>query len=261
MSRFAFISFVFITTLINCTYETAEPVFECSESDLTLQVLNFTETNCGQNDGSVELEVMGGTAPYQYQILNGNTQSGNSFLGLAAGNYTFKVVDSKKCEQSVSIDINNIDGVTISSIDQENTTCGKTTGSITINAELGKKPYEYKISDAEYQSSNVVSNLSNGEHTVFVKDANDCEFSETVLISTGISYKDTIESIISMNCTISGCHNGSIFPDFRTFATIQSRAASIKLKTGNRTMPQGRTLTQNQIDQIACWVDDGAPNN
>ena len=261
MSKSVILPFIFLVLITNCTYETAVPVFDCEDSDLAFQVLSLTEANCGQSDGKVVLEAMGGSPPFQYQILNESVQSDNSFFELSAGNYIFMVIDSKKCEQSISVDINNVDGVTITSIDQENTTCGESSGSVTVNADLGKQPYEYKLDDANFQSNNVFSNLSNGAYEVFVKDANDCEFSQTVLISSGISYKDTIASIISTNCAISGCHNGAVFPDFRTIATIQSKAASIKLKTGNRTMPQGRTLTQDQIDQLACWVDDGALNN
>ncbi|MCX8489943.1 MAG: 2-polyprenyl-6-methoxyphenol hydroxylase, partial [Cyclobacteriaceae bacterium] len=71
-----------------------------------------------------------------------------------------------------------------------------------------------------------------------------------------------IKPIIDTNCAISGCHvSGGIRTDLSQLSVIQSSASSIKTRTGNKSMPIGRTLTQAQIDQIACWVDDGALNN
>ena len=76
-----------------------------------------------------------------------------------------------------------------------------------------------------------------------------------------VSFETDIAPIIENNCAISGCHGGNISPDLRNFSTIQARANRIKIRTQNRTMPRGRSLTQMEIDQIACWVDGGALDN
>jgi uncharacterized membrane protein len=52
-------------------------------------------------------------------------------------------------------------------------------------------------------------------------------------------------------------------PNLSTFANIKAAAAGVKNRTSARTMPpRSRTpLTQEQIDAIGCWVDDGAQEN
>ena len=86
-------------------------------------------------------------------------------------------------------------------------------------------------------------------------------FGENLCDPQTTTYSGVIQGIIASNCAISGCHDGSISPDLTTFNTIQSRASRIKARTANGSMPRGRTLTQTEIDLIACWVDDGALEN
>lgn len=78
---------------------------------------------------------------------------------------------------------------------------------------------------------------------------------------SGISFEDTIKPIIEENCAIAGCHNGSQNPDLRSFTEITSNKERIRIRTSQRSMPLGRTLTQAQIDAIECWVEQGALNN
>ena len=79
-----------------------------------------------------------------------------------------------------------------------------------------------------------------------------------------ITFSDVIKPIIDTNCAVSNCHvsGPSFLPDFTNFTTIQSYANAIKERTATRDMPRGgRALTNKQIAQIACWVDNGAQNN
>ncbi len=79
---------------------------------------------------------------------------------------------------------------------------------------------------------------------------------------TGVNWSATISPIISNSCAIAGCHvPGTGRQNFLDLATVQANASEIKIRTGNRTMPQTGTLTADQISQIACWVDDGAVDN
>ncbi len=80
-----------------------------------------------------------------------------------------------------------------------------------------------------------------------------------------VSYADDIRPILDTNCQISGCHgsNGGI-PDFSTYEAVSANAANIKSRTGNETMPpasSGKSLSTDEIQMIADWVDDGAQNN
>ena len=77
-----------------------------------------------------------------------------------------------------------------------------------------------------------------------------------------VTYSETIKPLMDTSCRLPTCHiPGTEAPPFSDFATIQALSASIKVRTGNRSMPLQGSLTQTQIDQIACWVDSGALNN
>jgi len=73
------------------------------------------------------------------------------------------------------------------------------------------------------------------------------------------SYANDIEPIIATNCL--SCHSGTQFPDLRTYQGVSNNAGIVKTQVVNRTMPIGGSLTNDEIDLIACWVDNGAPNN
>jgi uncharacterized membrane protein len=81
----------------------------------------------------------------------------------------------------------------------------------------------------------------------------------------GVSFTDTIDPIISMNCAVSGCHvNGNQLPALETYEQIAANAETVKGKTSNGTMPppaSGISLSQEEINVIACWVEAGAPQN
>ena len=80
-----------------------------------------------------------------------------------------------------------------------------------------------------------------------------------------VSYADDIRPILDTNCQIAGCHGSDPnTPSWATYATVSANAAAIKTNTGNKTMPpasSGRSLTDEEIQKIADWVDDGAQNN
>ncbi len=125
----------------------------------------------------------------------------------------------------------------------------------------GTEPYQYRINEGSYSSSHEFTGLSRGTYNLVVADASGCEVTQQVRIRSGVSFAASIKPIIEKSCAINDCHNGSQYPDFRVFKNIQDNAINIKELTADGTMPQEGTLTQNEINLIACWVDDGAPDN
>lgn len=84
-----------------------------------------------------------------------------------------------------------------------------------------------------------------------------------------VSYLEDIKPILQSKCAISGCHNGSLGADrdWTNFAVFQENAqhGNVKNFVVNRIMPPATSpnggLSQDQINAIACWIDDDAPNN
>lgn len=147
------------------------------------------------------------------------------------------------------------------------TVTGKSTGSIEVNATGGTSPLMYSIDETNFQTSSTFANLSAGNYTVTVKDANDCTGGTTAVIDEvpEVSYSQDIRPIIDANCQRSGCHGSMAgIPDWSTYDAIKSKASLIKTRTSEKSMPppsSGVSLNSDQIQLIADWVDQGAPNN
>lgn len=83
------------------------------------------------------------------------------------------------------------------------------------------------------------------------------------------TFADDIQPIIQTKCAISGCHNGDMGPDLNwtDFQQFHKRVASglVKYRVTHRIMPPSFSpegpLTQEQINAIACWSDQGALHN
>lgn len=143
------------------------------------------------------------------------------------------------------------------------TPCGEEKGSITVSASGGEGSYQFQLDGGSFQNEAIFNEVAQGDHTITVKDANDCVTDVQATVMTGVVFSDIV-SIIKTNCAISGCHDGSNSrPNFKEDATIKSRASSIKDRTSNKVMPpssSGITLTDEEIALLACWADDGAPD-
>jgi SprB repeat len=243
-----------------CTYNNIEPPVDCSSEGPSLDLIEVGDADCNQQNGFIQVAATGGTGSYQFKLNEEPFQDEKAFSGLGAGTYLITLKDGNTCEQAMSVNVLNKDGVNVS-LSGTVAGCKESDGSITAESEGGEAPFLYKIGDGNFQDNNVFDNLSAGNYTITIKDNTGCETNQSIKLHSGISFNDEIKPIIENSCAINSCHNGNQFPDFRQFNNIQSNAAKIKELTGNKTMPDEGTLTQNQIDAIACWVDDGALAN
>lgn len=223
-------------------------------------------SDCVASDGSITASASGGKEPYQFSLNGSAFQSNAGFVNLGAGEYSLTVKDASGCEKSVGGIVLTIPG---SSINFTATTlesgCKSGEGSLTINATGGSGDYSYRIDNADFVSSPVFDGLTAGNKSVTVRDNGDnCSITKSINVLSGTSYTSDIQPIIEASCAVSGCHvTGGAAPFTLTaIASAQNHAAAIKTATANGSMPKsGTPLTQAQKDLIACWVDDGAPNN
>lgn len=130
-------------------------------------IASHTPISCNGGTSLMTINAIGGQGPYQYSINNGAYNFSNTFPALNAGTYTIKVKDAIGCSveneyviaQPTALTANtNVEGQTV-----------------TINAQGGTAPYEYSLDQINFQSNNIFTNLSPGQHPIFVKDVNGCE--------------------------------------------------------------------------------------
>lgn len=145
-----------------------------------------TNTNCGANTGAINAIGSGALGPYTYSLDSSTFQASGIFTDLTAGIHNLVVQGAGGCPNSVTVNILNSDGPTIT-LTQTNATCGNNSGTITANVTGGIAPYQYSISGSisyPYQTGNFFTGLVAGTYTLTVKDAANCINSALVTIAT-----------------------------------------------------------------------------
>ena len=243
-----------------CEEETMDSPPDCSEKPVVLELVSLEDATCNATDGTIVVAASGGSGTYRFLVNGGQPQPEATFDGVAAGTYEITALDENNCADTLEVSVKNKDGVNMA-VELSAAGCKTSNGVVTILATDGVPPYEYRVGEGAFGTNNSFAGLSPGEYNVQVRDANGCSVSQSVLVSSGVSYETDISPIVRNNCAVSGCHNGTQAPDLRTFKGVHDNAANVKKLTQDGTMPLNGSLTQEQIDKIACWVDDGAPAN
>ncbi|MEO5675098.1 MAG: T9SS type A sorting domain-containing protein, partial [Chitinophagales bacterium] len=144
--------------------------------------LSTTKTNvscAGANDGSIDLTVSGGTAPYTYSWSDGaSTQDRNN---LGAGTYTVTVNDAGNCSNTTSATITEPMPLIASETHTNVTTNGGSDGSIDVTVTGGTTPYTYTWSNGT--STQDLNNLTAGTYILTITDAHGCKTSLSVTIT------------------------------------------------------------------------------
>ena len=147
---------------------------------LTATVTKTNETYNDADDGTANLNVIGGTPAYSYLWSNGANSS--SITGLAPSNYTVTITDSKACiiNQSVSIAPVNCLNISMTSSHTDITYNGLNNGTASVNPSGGQSPYSFSWSNGASGSS--INDLAEGDYTVTVLDNIGCQLIETITI-------------------------------------------------------------------------------
>ena len=144
---------------------------------LAPQLISTTDVKCkGDLTGEAEASATGGTAPYSYQWNDPANQTAARAINLAAGDYVVTVTDARGCAAQLSVSINEpANELTASLAFKQNVSCyGASDGSATVTPSGGTSPYTYQWNDPNNQTTASATNLSAGQYSVTVTDANGC---------------------------------------------------------------------------------------
>jgi len=259
------ISVLFFIILFSCDSNEETPDFDCANSTLQISLVQKKDlASCAFNNGELEVSANSGFPPYSFSI-NGKAQASSVFKSLSAGSYAIVVFDSKKCSDTLSVEIENFEStLTATAIATQNSMCLNPNGTILIRPK-GAAPFTFRINNGISSGDSVFNNLSHGTYSVFVRDSKNCSYTFTTPVpraNTGVSWSTQIKPIVDTSCAKSGCHvAGTGRIDLTKFSVVKSNALQIKTRVGNKSMPFDGTLPADEIQLITCWVDDGALEN
>lgn len=170
-----------------------------------------TNLTCnGDNSGSIHLTAAGGDNSWYKYSLNGVAwQSSSNFNNLSAGIYTIYVKDAMCCiKQGNSVTITQPTPIDIASPNITLASCGNADGAMLASATGGTGALTYSINGSTYQSSGSFTSLYGGTYTLYVKDANGCINTKSVVIGNTTSPSLTLQSYTNVSCN--GGNDGTI---------------------------------------------------
>lgn len=68
------------------------------------------------------------------------------------------------------------------------------------------------------------------------------------------SFSSSVKPLFQSYCV--SCHS-----NYSTYSQISFSASSIRTAIINGSMPKGTSLSEEQKNNIVCWIDGGKPNN
>ncbi len=181
--NFKSISFLFflligLLTFTSCEKENIDNLVN-EEDDTTSEVVvcNFSGSISQSAEGTLMVNISGGTEPFNYEWSTDETTS--SITVNTDGTYSVTVTDSEGCTFLAEITISIDDPCMSFAIE----VVEDPVGTLTVSATGGTAPYTYQWSTGETTSSITVN--APGDYTVEVIESNGCTISQVVTASGG----------------------------------------------------------------------------
>jgi len=168
---------VTVTDNKNCTEIDSFTVTQPSQLNSSIIANNLLCYN--DSNGSADLTVNGGTAPYSYLWSNGQTSQ--NATDLTGQTYTVTITDANNCQITNSVTITGINTPLSATISATSLLCyGDMDATAQITASGGTAPYSYLWSTGN--NNNYASDLSAGDYFITVTDSNNCQIVETITV-------------------------------------------------------------------------------
>jgi gliding motility-associated-like protein len=162
-----------------CVIDTSFSLLQMGAPE-TLQAV-IEETSCGEDNGSIAVNLIGGVAPIEYRINGGAYQTNPLFENLPAGTYLIEIRDANDCMLDRTVEIEDSDGVGVNIQLISGIAChNDTTGALTVNILGGSAPYDVEWSNDE--DGPQINLLPAGTYSVTVIDDNGCEATDEIVL-------------------------------------------------------------------------------
>ncbi|NJL75445.1 MAG: HYR domain-containing protein [Saprospiraceae bacterium] len=144
--------------------------------------VNSNVTCRGESNGNAVVNVTGGTAGYTYQwSTNATTAQAEN---LPAGQHTITITDANNCTTTSSVTITQPETLQVVINSSNESVAGGNDGEARADPRGGTRPYRYSWS-VPNATAQMISNLSPGNYTVTITDANGCTVTASTVIQQG----------------------------------------------------------------------------
>jgi len=194
---------VIVTNALGCVSSDTATV---QPADELLATISTNDASCGQCNGTANISITGGTAPYTYLWNTGSTLDNAS--GLCGGVHAVDVTDANGCSKTFNFTISTIEGPSNAIVSATNESCpAAADGSVTVSPVGGTAPYTYQWLH-NGANTNSLNNLTAGTYFLLITDAGGCSRNVEVNIGSPIDLEVT-PVVTASGCGLTSC-NGSI---------------------------------------------------
>jgi gliding motility-associated-like protein len=137
---------------------------------LTVDQVNISQETCFQINGSIEILVSDGSAPYQYTWSSGISNT-NIYNNIAAGDYSVTVTDQDGCSITREMTIQNLN-IELSVLSTTPSICGDNNGTVSIGVVSDFPDYTFDWGPIIHFNNNSATQLSAGDYSVNVNTDN-----------------------------------------------------------------------------------------
>lgn len=192
---------VTITDANGCTFNQSATVGQPGSALSASPVITHASCN-GSANGSVALQINGGTSPYNV-VWNNNA---STLTGVTAGTYTAVITDQNGCQTTV-VAVVQEPGTMTATLNATDVTCfGTATGTISCLTSGGTQPYTYLWSNGATVAS--PNNLIAGSYTVTITDSNGCSMNQSVMVGQPANALAGVPTVTNAACN--GSSTGAI---------------------------------------------------
>jgi hypothetical protein len=156
---------------------------------LSVLVTNVVDTQCGLDNGQVDIAIVGDNNDVEYTLFSGSTiiqqqvttNGFASFFPLPSGVYSVTAISSSNCSGSTpSFIINPSQPFDFGLYVINDTECNSPTGKIYVTGQTGNAPYTYLWSTN--QTNSFITGLTAGSYSVTVTNALGCSVTKSALV-------------------------------------------------------------------------------
>ncbi|HKR07279.1 MAG TPA: gliding motility-associated C-terminal domain-containing protein [Bacteroidia bacterium] len=237
---------VTVTDINSCSASSNEIVNDTPGPSLS--ATSVDNADCfGNSDGSIDLTVNNGTAPFSY--LWSNAETIEDISNLSQGNYTVTVTDFNSCTASTVISISQPDSFSVSV--NMTPSGGAANGALALTVSGGTLPYSYLWSTGA--STDSIGGLTAGLYNFTITDSNLCTSNRSAIVTTGLLCDVIIDSVLPPSC-----YNGN---DGAIYISVSGMVPPITYQWSNGETTEditnlaAGTYTVTVSDLILCTVD------
>ena len=172
---------VTVTDAMGCTDEDSVAIYE--PDPLLLDALVTNATCFAMEDGTIDLAIEGGVAPYTITWEDSAFESDAFRANVGAGNYSVTLTDAMGCADEERIVINEPDPLVLEAIATNITCFAQEDGTIDLAIEGGIAPYTITWEDDAFESDAFQENVGAGNYAVTLTDAMGCTDEDSVIVN------------------------------------------------------------------------------